>query len=200
MRGRHHDRRTRTRRRPDGTDPGPEIDAEPTEDPTTTDGAGETADGDYEPSREDYEALARVLAAEEPDNDDGEPDHEPDPANAEAAKWRTKFRDSETRIQAAADEVARMQNIVEGMWKAEVERLASAKLDAGEDLWLSGVQLNDLLVEDRIDPAKVTKAVDELLARRPNWGIVRPPVRSFTSGASPRPTGSPGWAGVLRQG
>jgi hypothetical protein len=130
-----------------------------------------------------------------------EPDGEPDPTNKEAAKWRTHFRASETRLQAAADEVARMQNIVEGMWKAEVERLASAKLDAGEDIWLGGAQVDDLLDgEDRVDPAKVAQAVDKLLARRPNWGVAKPPVRNFASGASnSRPAGSsPNWAGALR--
>ena len=94
-----------------------------------------------------------------------------------------------------------MQTLVEGMWKAEVERLASAKLDAGEDIWLGGAQLNDLLdSEDRVDPAKVAKVVDELLQRRPNWGIAKPPARNFVSGATgSRPAGSPNWAGALRK-
>lgn len=145
-----------------------------------------------------YKLAVELDSGNEPvTTGDGEPDR--DPNNREAARWRVKLRDEQARTAAAAKEVARMQDIVYQMNKAEAIRLASSRLSEGEDLFVT-TQVRDLLTDGRVDPVKVSKAVDAVLLRRPNWGIVRSPVRNFASGASSqRVAAQSSWADAVRR-
>jgi hypothetical protein len=89
----------------------------------------------------------------------------------EAANYRTRLRDTEAERDRLAATVATFQ-------RAAVEKLAASgdgkKLAAGADLWVAGVKVEDLLAEDgTVDAAKVSAAVEGVLADHPNWGPTR---------------------------
>ena len=81
-----------------------------------------------------------------------------------------------------------------------MERLASAALADGADLW-AAVDLDTLLLSDgTVDPAKIRDAVQDVLAEHPHWarpGPVNP--GSLTSGASARGTEQRGWGAALKR-
>ncbi|RUP35019.1 MAG: hypothetical protein EKK51_00225 [Mycolicibacterium sp.] len=115
--------------------------------------------------------------------------------NKEAAKWRTKLRDTEAERDGLATRLETMQ-------RAEAERLAAQHLANGADLWLTGTTLTDMLDDNgNLDPAKITTAATTLGADRPHW-------RCTASSAAPagevtargKIDGGPNrtWADVLR--
>ena len=80
--------------------------------------------------------------------------------------------------------MTRLQDRVDELSKAEIQRLCASRLAEPEDLFIA-TPLADLLDDaGRVDTDKVQKAVDDLLLRRPAWGTARTPVRNFASGAS----------------
>ena len=82
--------------------------------------------------------------------------------NAEAAKWRTKLRETESQRDALATRLA-------GLQRREVERLAADRLAQPGDLFdVHGIELEEVLDEaGDIDATLVGMAVDALLATRP---------------------------------
>lgn len=112
----------------------------------------------------------------EPTTGPAEPD---EGANREAAKYRTKLRETEAQN-------ATLTGRLEAMQRREVERLASADLDTPEDLWLTDVGLGTLLDDDgQVDEAKVSAAVTTVLQGRPGWR--RPSPVTYDGGARSNP-------------
>lgn len=128
------------------------------------------------------------------DTQDTPEDHGGANANAEAAKWRTKLRETET---ALAETTAQL----EAARRVLVERYVEGKLDVPRDLFeYGGVAVADLLTDDgQIDTSKIDAAIETLLeqrprlaaptAQRPNWG---------QSATHKRPDHSTTWAQALR--
>lgn len=136
------------------------------------------------------EALAWVRAQGE----DPPPAEEGTPATREA-RYRTERNAAREQVTALTERVQRLQ-------RAEVERLAGAKLAAAADLWtVAGVQPADLLTDDgAVDPAKVDAATRALLDTRP--GLARGAALRVDFGQGQRggqslPEGA-SWSQVLR--
>ena len=109
--------------------------------------------------------------------------------NAEAAKYRTRLRETEA-------ERDRLAGIVTGFRTTEVERTVAALSDTlgdPHDLWTDGVTLDDLLDDDgTVDAGKVEAAVAGVIERHPAWAKQEPPfpdlgqgVRGEIASASP---------------
>ncbi|MCV7380261.1 hypothetical protein H7K38_16580 [Mycobacterium alsense] len=107
-------------------------------------------------------------------------------ANHEAAKWRTKLRESESQNTAIATRLENMQ-------RAAIDTHVTALGMKPAALWASGAKLEDLLDDTGVpDAAKVAQAAQ---AAKETLGIVavKPskPVGSLRSGASaPTPKGN----------
>ena len=90
-----------------------------------------------------------------------EPTPEPEPIDKpsrEAAKYRKALRDTEAQRDVLAEQVTALQ-------RAEVERLASAKLAKPAGVWSAGATVDELLDDDgNVDPAKVDEAVAAAIA------------------------------------
>lgn len=116
--------------------------------------------------------------------------------NREAAKWRTKLRESEAQV-------ATLTGQLESAQRAFAEHLASADGLKPEALWASGVELADLLSEDgRPDAGKVAEAVE---SAREKLGIRKGPKVNPAQGSSANMgpvKQDPGnaWAELLRGG
>lgn len=94
-----------------------------------------------EPAEADTEAANEDGDGE----DDGQGEGEGDPNNHEAARWRTKLRETETRLEA--------------MQRAAVDSQVAALGVKPAAFWAAGTQLGDLLGEDGTpDAAKVEQA------------------------------------------
>lgn len=120
-------------------------------------------------------------------------------AGSEAARWRTQFRDAETRLTAA-------QGRIDGFLRADAERIAGAHLDNAADLFEIGkVDLSDLLDEGgNVDPDKVSDASTALVADRPKLAATpAEPVGGLFEGVMgtrgiPSVGDGPTWTDVLR--
>ncbi|MDX3056668.1 hypothetical protein PV394_16190 [Streptomyces sp. NE06-03E] len=117
------------------------------------------------------------------------PAEEPPSANAEAAKWRTKLRETETRLEAAEARTAAL------LRKAVVGRVAD-RLAEPEDLFsLGGAELTALINadDDSVNGEALDEAVADLLAKRPGlaatpepaWGDVGQGSRGAVPAAEP---------------
>lgn len=121
---------------------------------------------------EDLDAGNAPEGSESVEHEDAADDANP---NREAAKWRTKLRESEAQV-------ATLTGQLEAAQRAFAEHLASADGLKPEALWASGVELADLLAEDgRPDAGKVAEAVD---AARSKLGIRRGPKVNPAQGSS----------------
>ena len=112
--------------------------------------------------------------------------------NAEAAKYRTRLRESE-----AAHELDRGQ--LEKYQRRDAERLAT-DLSRPADLWLGGTELADVLTDDGdVDPVAVAATMAKVLEGRPGLSNQRPAPRPDPSqGARGGPSGGNDWQAVLR--
>ncbi|MFD4262077.1 hypothetical protein ACFWR9_31740 [Streptomyces sp. NPDC058534] len=86
-------------------------------------------------------------------------------ANREAAKYRTKLRDAETKLEAA-------QARITALLRKEIEGHAAKELSVGADLFeIGGANVDDMTdPEGNVMPDAVDVAVDALLAKRPGLG------------------------------
>lgn len=102
--------------------------------------------------------------------------------NAEAARYRTRLRATETERDTLAGRVDTLQ-------QREAERLVADRLAQPGDLLGFGATLADVLDADTgdVDPDRVDTLVDALLAERPGLAKVQPRPR-------PRPDGGQGQA------
>ena len=93
-----------------------------------------------------------------PQEDDGNP-------NREAARYRTRLRETESERDDLAERVTALQ-------RAEVERVAGATVTNPAALWAAEVQLADLLDDaGAVDPDKVRAAAGQAAER---LGLARP--------------------------
>jgi len=105
-------------------------------------------------------------------------------------RYREQLREAEA-------ERDRLRGLVEAGQRAEVERLAAARLTDARDLWYRDTSVADMLDDDgHVDPSKLDAAVDSLLAEHSHWAA---PARAhrgeLRSGASERPIApmAPSW-------
>lgn len=118
------------------------------------------------------------------DTDGGNP-------NREAAKWRTKLRETETALTA-------MQERVTAMQRAEVERLASEHLADGSDVFkLGDIELANVLNETGdVDADAVTTVAQGIVESRP--GLRRAGMIDHTPAGDGRPaTAAPSWSDLF---
>lgn len=111
--------------------------------------------------------------------------------NPEAAKWRVRFREAETELEALRSRVADMQ-------AADISRLATGpgKLHDGGDLLLTA-QIADLLNDEgAVDPEKVSEAVKALAQRKPH--LARPAFEDGVGVGEKTATAGASWADVFR--
>ncbi|MGV0603372.1 hypothetical protein [Mycolicibacterium sp. XJ1904] len=129
-----------------------------------------------------------------PDGDTTEAQHCQENGNREAAKWRTRLRETEAERDALAQRIATLQS-------REVERLASKDLSNPADLFtLGGVTVKDLLNETgEIDTEKVSAVVTEVLGTRPGLSKHSAAIDpSQGRGGTPRPKHEPSWETLLK--
>lgn len=112
----------------------------------------------------------------------------------EAARYRRQLRETEAERDA-------LRGQVEAMQRAEVERLASAKLAKPAGIWTVGIQLDDMLTDSgTVDPAKVADvvavAMDTVgLAPVPPRSVIAP--KAGTGGGGRPPSSGKGFAGAF---
>ncbi|WP_405840294.1 hypothetical protein OG528_20440 [Streptomyces platensis] len=96
-------------------------------------------------------------------------------ANREAARYRTKLREAEGKLEVS-------EARINALLRKEVEAYAAKKLSVGSDLLdLGGVSVSDLLTpEGDVDTETIDAAIEALLAKRPGLS------------SSPRPWGDVG--------
>ncbi len=112
--------------------------------------------------------------------------------NAEAARYRTRLRETEVERDSIAERLT-------GYQRREAERIAEGTLSRPADLWLDGTEVGELLNDEhQVDPEKVTAAVASVLTDRPQLeaGRVRPRPDRAQGGTVPKQ--APGWGDVLR--
>ena len=81
----------------------------------------------------------------------------------EAASYRRKLREAE-------DAQTKLARALIAEQRRAVETVAAARLESPEDLWLGGVELDDLRGEDgALDAELVQTALDRVLADHPHW-------------------------------
>ena len=116
-------------------------------------------------------------------------------ANAEAAKYRTRLREAETRAQNAEARLAAYN-------RHQAEAIAATRMHDPSDLWATGTTLDDLTGEDgTISAQLVTERLHEIAKDHPHWFRSRPPLhntalRSGAAGESPTAPGS-SWRTLL---
>lgn len=112
-------------------------------------------------------------------------------ANAEAARYRVRLRESEAANAALTERLATLQ-------RAEVERIAASTLSRGDAIWLAGTELSDMLDDAGNVSANLVTQFAENAAR---VGIGRATRFQGTSDAGPRGIDEPSgvtWADVLQ--
>ena len=92
------------------------------------------------------------------------------PANAEAARYRTRMRESEAARDTltATLEAYRRRDVVQAAEAAGMAR--------GGDLFDAGHELDAMLADDgTVDAAKVAAVAAAVLGERPHWAVLPPP-------------------------
>lgn len=171
-----------------------------TDDATTDDGATEddaTTDSGGEATAGDFDAVAAELGLDPAEVErtmrdlEGEPG-EGDPVAAlrrEAAAHRVKAREAEAQRDALAGRL-------EGLQRAEAERVSGEHLADPSDLWRE-VAVADLLSEDgELDSKRVREAAAGVARAHPHWG---PPRAPASGGAREGAPSGPSFADELRR-
>lgn len=109
-------------------------------------------------------------------------------SDREAATYRQRLRAAESERDGLAERL-------EGMQRAEAERVAGESLTDAEDLWLSGTQLVDLLDDDgNVNPETVAESAAALVEAKPH--LARRRFQGSADGgprpSSPAPPSRPG--------
>ena len=147
---------------------------------------------------------ADTAASETTDTVDNTATEAPDEAqtaqNREAAKYRRRLRETETDRDALAGRLAALQ-------RAEAERIATAHLADGADLFRDGADLGALLDDEgHVDPVKVSALAKDIAEQHPHWVKKALPPKQIrrgglSSGASTTADQStPSWAALLNVG
>lgn len=117
-------------------------------------------------------------------------------ARKDAGKYRRQARAAETELEKARATVSAHN-------RQAAETLAAGKMANGADLWVAGVDLDQLIDDEgKVDPARVADAVDAVLGERPHWAVPKPAQGGFDGGArrhaEPEPDRDETWAKVLQ--
>jgi len=116
------------------------------------------------------------------------------------AALRREAASCHRRLRAVEAERDALVAQVDARDRADVERLAGAKLADPSDLWQAGgVELTALRGDDgALEPERVEAAVDAVIAARPHWAKLAP-TPSFDGGAraTPAPAG-PSFGAALK--
>lgn len=130
--------------------------------------------------------------APEPDPGTDTPDGTDTPTpGGEAAKWRTRLRESETVV-------GTLTARVEALQRGEALRLAGEHLSAGEDLFGFGATLDDVLDEHGdLDPEAVRAAAAAVALGRPGLAKAYGKVGDH-QGIRSTPTAGATWSDVIR--
>jgi hypothetical protein len=123
-----------------------------------------------------------------------EPEQEPSP-NGEAARWRTKLRDTETQRDALTDRLT-------GYQRRECEAAVADLLDEPGDLWEIGqADVSAFYGDDgALDEAELRAAAGALCELRPKLAKPQGPRwKNFGQGSKPPPQRGIGWDAVLKQ-
>ncbi|MCQ1999541.1 hypothetical protein [Arthrobacter zhaoxinii] len=116
---------------------------------------------------------------------DGREAEEPDAkGNREAAKYRTRLRDTEAKLAETTATTEGLTGKLNTLSKAFIEQLAGGYLLDAADLWRHGADPADMLTEDGLpDPEKVQEATSAILAERPHLAAPRTPRPDLSQGA-----------------
>ena len=121
-------------------------------------------------------------------------------ARREAIKYRRRLRETEAQLDTVASRLAVLQ-------RAEAERIATAHLADGADLFRDGADLGALLDDEgHVDPVKVSALAKDIAEQHPHWVKKALPPKQIrrgglSSGASTTADQStPSWASVLNVG
>lgn len=162
-----------------------------TTDPTTTETTVTSAEGEVVDSADTLavdsaDAPADDVTTDDPPAEDNQDDAEDDKGSRKASREAARYR---TALRAAEAERDALTARVETMQRAEAERMASARLSVGGDLFDVGrLELAALLDDDgNVSPDAVREAVTALVRTRP--GLAAAPPRA------PRPDPSQGGGG-----
>ena len=120
------------------------------------------------------------------------PEPEGDSPSREAARYRTRLRETEAERDLVVERLA-------GYQRREIERLAGARLSRPGDVWMDGRPVAELLAEDgTVDPNRVDAEVEQVLDGRPQLDKTYERDRDY--GAGKRSSTSPGggWQEVLQ--
>lgn len=139
--------------------------------------------------------TADPTADTDPSPDPVVPEQDPDPsrtANVEAARYRTRLRDTEAVRDALAARVERFE-------RATVERVAAETLSSPGDVWLfTAADALPRTPEGEVDTDAVRAAVAKITEGRP--GLAIPPKRVVDTGGGrrgdPLPS-EPSWASII---
>jgi hypothetical protein len=151
-----------------------------------TETTGPTTETDEAPTG-DYDALAAALAGQKPDADtevtdepaESDDDDDGNP-NREAAKWRTKLRDTEAQRDAVATQLANMQ-------RAAVDTQITA-LGIKPAAVYAVAKVEDLIGEDGVPDAKKVEAAATAAKDQLGLAVIKPPPKRLQSGAAgPQP-------------
>jgi hypothetical protein len=127
---------------------------------------------------------------ESPDSDESEPT-----PNSEAARWRTKLRDTEAQRDALTERLT-------GYQRRECEAAVADLLDEPADLWDIGqADLAGFYNDDgELDEGPLRAAAGALCEMRPKLAKPRGPQwQNFGQYAAPPPPPKAGWNSVLKQ-
>ncbi|BBY36322.1 hypothetical protein MMAN_04560 [Mycobacterium mantenii] len=129
------------------------------------------------PAPADAEAEVDADAAnEDSDGEGGEGSGEGDPNNREAAKWRTKLRDTEAERDALATRLEAMQ-------RASIDNHVTSLGLKPAAVWAVGANLADLLDENGMPDVKKVEAAAAAAQETLGVTIYKPPRQGLQSGA-----------------
>jgi hypothetical protein len=95
---------------------------------------------------------------------------DPEKATDDPAKLRTEAANYRRKLRAAEAERDKLAAQVDARDRADVERLAGARMASGADLWATGIELGELRGDDgALAPERVDAAVKKVLGERPHW-------------------------------
>jgi hypothetical protein len=157
----------------------------------TTDEAQQVDDEGLDLTPEEWATAAEQMGEEAAQaQDDPAGSVEADEANSTPREQRYR-----QRAHTAEAERDQLSALVDGMRRAEVERLAAPRLADPSDVFRDGATLADVIDDEgRVDPGKLGALIDGLIDQHPHW--VRPvaPYRGplFSGATNTRQIDAPG--------
>jgi hypothetical protein len=159
-------------------------------DTTDTAGAAESSAQPPEPGDQPDTPPEPGQAGHDDDNaDGGAPEANP---NSEAARYRTRLRETEAERDTLAERLA-------GYQRRECESAVSDLLDCPDDLWSIGQASVSDFYDDagELNDAELRAAVGGMLEERPRLGKPGPGPRNWGQHSSPLPAEGLSWAEVI---